>query len=293
MTNAQSASVKPKSAMEEIREQQRQSWNKFAPGWKKWDAFAMEFLRPAGEALLKEAGLKPGMRVLDAACGTGEPGLKAAKNVGATGHGIGTDLSEEMIRVAQEKARCLGTANYEATAADAGALPFESGSFDAVLCRMGVMFFPDPQKAAGEFFRVLKSGGRLALCAWAEPQKNPWATTIADIVNRELAVPPPPPDMPGLFRQAKPGTLKSILKAAGFKQAREVEVAGERDYDGPLQYWELMTEVAAPIAGALGKTDEASRKKIQDQVLKAAEKFTRGGKIVFPWSAWVAGAIKP
>lgn len=282
----------PKPTVEEIREQQRRSWNQFAPGWKKWDAFTMDFLRPVGEAILREARLKPGMQVLDAACGTGEPGLTAAGIVGSTGRVTGTDLSEEMIRVAREKAVKLRLAHYEAMAADAGSLPFDSGRFDAVLCRMGIMFFPDPAKAVEEFFRVLKPGGRLALCAWAESRKNPWTTTIAEVVNAELRLPAPDPDAPGLFRQAEPGALTAILEAAGFKRVRELEVMGERDYESPLQYWRIFTEVAAPIAGPLGKADEASRRRVRDKVLDAAGQFLRGGRPVFPWSAWIVGGVK-
>ncbi|MEK9146309.1 MAG: methyltransferase domain-containing protein, partial [Elusimicrobiota bacterium] len=278
--------------LDEIREQQRASWNKFAPGWKKWDEFTMAFLRPVGEEMLREAALRPGAKVLDAACGTGEPGLSAARIVGEGGRVTGTDLSEEMIHVAREKARKLGLRNYEAATADAGALPFEDGSFDSVLCRMGIMFVPDPARTAREFFRVLKPGGRLALCVWAEPSKNPWATTIADIVNSTLGVPPPPPGSPGLFRQAQPGTLKALLGSAGFSRTREFEARGTRDYESPLQYWTLFTEVAAPIAGPLAKADEAQRKGIQEKVLQAAATFLKDGRPTFPWSAWVASGAK-
>ncbi len=282
----------PLPAIEEIREQQRLSWNKFAPGWKKWDEFTMEFLRPVGEAILQEAGLKAGARVLDCACGTGEPGLTAAKIAGRNGRVVGTDLSEEMVKLAREKARKAGLDRYEARTADAGALPFEAGIFDAVLCRMGIMFFPDPPGALKEFFRVLASGGRLSLCAWAEPGKNPWATTVAGIVNAELELPAPPPDAPGLFRQSRPGTLKRLLEAAGFLDVSEAEVRGTRGYESSLQYWRMFSEVAAPIAGPLAKADEPTRRRIQAKVLDAAEAFVRDGRPVFPWSAWVASGTK-
>lgn len=289
--NAKTRTTTPPTR-EEIREQQRRSWNDFAPGWKKWDDFTMKFLKPAGDALLKEARLQPGMHILDAACGTGEPGLTAARAVAPLGSVIGTDLSEHMIETAVAKARSMRVPNYQAQAAEAEALPFEDGRFDAVLCRMGVMFFPDPAKAAREFHRVLKPGGTLALCAWAEKEKNPWATTIADVVNAELSVPPPPPDAPGLFRQAKPGTLKRLLESAGFSRVREYEVTGETEYESAEKYWEMFTEIAAPIVGPLSKTDEATRGKIRAKVVRAAAKFARGGKPAFPWSAWVAHGVK-
>lgn len=277
---------------EDVREQQRRSWNDFAPGWRKWDEFTMEFLRPAGDAILKEARLRPGMHVLDAACGTGEPGLTAARAVAPTGTVTGTDLSEQMIETAAAKAGSMRVPNYRAQAAEAEALPFEDGRFDAVLCRMGVMFFPNPAQAAREFHRVLKPGGAVALCAWAEREKNPWATTIADIVNGELSVPPPPPDAPGLFRQAQPGTLKRLLESAGFSQAQEYEITSETEYESAEKYWEMFNEIAAPIVGPLSRADEATRSKIRDKVIRAAGKFARGGKLAFPWSAWVAHGVR-
>jgi hypothetical protein len=82
------------------------------------------------------------------------------------------------------------------------------------------------------------------------------------------------------------------LEAAGFRQVNEIEVRGERDYDSPQAYWEMFTEVAAPIAGALSKADEPARERVKTKVLKAAEALARGGRPVFTWSAWVASGVK-
>src|SRR3954470_14198468 len=154
--------------IEKIRDEQRARWNKFAPGWKKWDAQMMRFFQPVGDALL--AGIKPGMTVLDVATGTGEPGLSAARLVGK-GRVFATDLSEEMVRIANDNAALKGLSNYEATAADASAMHFRDASFDAVICRFGLMLFPEPAPGAREMARVAKPGASIALSVWGPAEK--------------------------------------------------------------------------------------------------------------------------
>ncbi|MBK5273281.1 MAG: class I SAM-dependent methyltransferase, partial [Bacteroidia bacterium] len=128
--------------LEEIREQQKQSWNKFSPGWKKWDSLTMGFLQPLGTAII--AAIKPSgnKMVLDIAAGTGEPGLTIASMLDG-GKVIITDLAEEMLAIAKENAERRNIRNIETIACDASELPFADNSFDAVSCRLGFMFFPD------------------------------------------------------------------------------------------------------------------------------------------------------
>src|SRR5260221_7238542 len=92
----------------EIREQQKQSWNKFSPGWKKWDSITMDFLRPAGEAIISSIRPSGNDRVLDIAGGTGEPGLTIATMLNG-GKVVITDLAEDMLTIAKENAdrRCI------------------------------------------------------------------------------------------------------------------------------------------------------------------------------------------
>src|SRR5712692_8986924 len=123
-------------------EKQREDWKLIALGWKKWDHYLMEWLKPVGEKILDLANLEDGDIVLDVATGSGEPGLSAARRVGK-GKVIGLDISQEMINIAREKAKSLGIKNYEARTYSSSELPFDSNSFDAVVSRFGVMFFPD------------------------------------------------------------------------------------------------------------------------------------------------------
>ena len=271
--------------LEQIREQQRATWNKFSGGWKRWDEFVMDFLRPVGEELIKAVNLHENSTVLDVATGTGEPGLTAA-SIAKKGKVIGTDLAEEMIAVADENAQLRKLSNFSTKICDAGAIPFSNDYFDAVLVRMGFMFFPDMQQCAKEMARVLKKGGKVSASVWAAPQNNPWATTIIGTVNKMAGVEPPTPDAPGLFRCAKSGMMKELFENAGFENVSEKEISGTRDFDNPQQYWDFMTSIAAPVVSVLSKADESFQKKIKETVLDiTAKNFSPGGRVSFPWTA--------
>lgn len=275
----------------DIREQQRQLWNKFSPGWEKWDNFVIGWLRPIGDKLLEEASLMEGHLVLDVATGTGEPGLTAAQNIG-NGKVIGTDLAEEMINIANKKADIKGVSNYTAHVADSSGLNFKNESFDSVICRFGIMYFPEPQDGVKEMARVLKKGGKISLSAWTGPQKNQWATAASAVINKMLNLPPPPANAPGVFRCSQAGTLTSFLKEAGLQNIEEKEITGEIYFDSPEHYWEFVNDVVAPVATALSKVDQETKERIKQEICQAVKSNEINGKILFTWSTWVASGTK-
>lgn len=251
--------------LEAIREQQKASWNRFAAGWKKWDPVTMEFLQPMKEAIIRYLQPNDGQKILDIAAGTGEPALSiAASNKGGTV--TITDISEEMMEIAREKAIAKKLTNIETVICDASDLPFENGSFDAVSCRFGFMFFPDMQLAANEIYRVLKPGGRFATTVWNFPEKNFWVTAIMGTIMRLMEIPPPPPEVPGMFRCCKPGRMKDILEKAGFSDIEEREILSTLKTKSVDQYWEIMTEIGASVVAALSQADDGMRSKIKEEV---------------------------
>ena len=159
--------------LEEISEHQKESWNKFSPGWKKWDDLIMAFLKPTGDEIIKRLKLKEDDVVLDIAGGTGEPGLTIASHL-TKGKIMITDLAEGMLNTARENAAKRGIENVAFKACDVSKLPFEDNHFDAISCRFGFMFFPDMLLATKEMKRVLKPGGRIAIAVWHVPEKNFW-----------------------------------------------------------------------------------------------------------------------
>lgn len=236
--------------LEQIREQQKQSWNKFSPGWKKWDEFNMAFLKPMGEAIINQLTIQSSDHVLDVAAGTGEPGITIA-GLATTGKVVGIDLAEGMLVTAMENAQAKGLTNYETLVADVCELPFPDQTFEAISCRMGFMFFPDMQLAAKEMYRVLKPGRRMAVAVWGNPAHNDWVNTIMSVIRKHIFLPAPVPGAPGMFRCAEPNLMSAILQQAGFENISEQTILGQLDYQNFDLYWEIMLDVGAPIVAAM------------------------------------------
>lgn len=277
--------------LEEIREQQKKSWNTFSQGWKKWDDLTMDFLHPMGDAIIKS--IKPSGKdnVLDIASGTGEPGLTIASILNG-GKVVLTDLSEDMLSIATENAANRNINNIEVTACDVCNLPFDTAVFNALTCRFGFMFFPDMQLAANEMARVLKPGGRIATAVWNIPEKNFWVTAMMGTINKNMDLPKPPPGAPGMFRCCQPGLMRSIFEQAGFKNIQEKEVQTTLNSGTVDTYWNMMTEVGAPIVAALSKADDDLRKKIKSEVFELVGRQYPDGKVAIAGSAIVISAEK-
>ncbi len=277
--------------VDEIRSRQRESWNKFSKGWKKWDDLTMNFLQPAGNEMLNSIPWQETYKILDVACGTGEPGITAA-TMAKKGSVTGTDLAEDMLSIAKENAVMKGIENYQTQICSADDLPFKDNSFDLILCRMGFMFFPDVLKSAMEMYRVLNPGGYVTTSVWSIPQKNPWATTIMNIIIKYVETPPPDPSAPGLFRCAEPGYIKNYFEKAGFKNISEKIVDFGFKADSINVYWNWNTEVAAPVVAGLSKADEATKEKIKKEVFEEATKYKKNGSVNLPASASIITAQK-
>jgi enediyne biosynthesis protein CalE5 len=241
----------PIPTADEITKQQKAQWSAAAAGWER---SADWFDRNSGDLagwLCDAAGLKAGDMVLDLACGAGQPSATAAGRVRPNGRVTATDLSPEMVAVTARKAQRLGLDNLEALEMDMQALTFPDASFDAATCRFGLMFCPDPVKAASEIRRVLKPGARFATAVWDVPARNPFFTAISSVLGEFVPMPPPDPTAPGVFRLAPPGELERVLKAGGFSnvavEARPILMT----YASLDEYWRIQTDLAAPLRSAL------------------------------------------
>ena len=280
-----------KQELEQISRQQKESWNKFSSGWKKWDNLFMDFLKPMGIEISNQLDPKETETILDVAAGTGEPGLTIASKLNG-GKVVITDLAEHMLEIARENAEQRGIRNIEIQACDVCELPFEDNTFDAISCRFGFMFFPDMSLAAKEMTRVLKPGGRISTSVWNVPEKNFWITAILGTIQRNMELPPPPPGSPGMFRCVNDGLMSDIFRNAGLNNISVKEVTGKMNCGTTDVYWNSMTEVAAPVVAALSKADEEMCEKIKKEVYDLVNQKYPDGKVMIDSSSLVIYAEK-
>src|SRR5689334_5010066 len=173
----------------------------------------MAQMEPVSTAMIERLGIGAEQQHLDIASGTGEPGLTVAR-IAPGGHVVLTDLSAEMLDVAERRARAQGVANFETAVCSADDLPFADASFDSVSVRFGYMFFPDLAAATAEFARVLRPGGRLCASVWVRPEENPWTSIAMEAIATEAALARPDPDKPNMFRCAAPGYVSTLYERA-------------------------------------------------------------------------------
>ncbi|UOK42340.1 MULTISPECIES: class I SAM-dependent methyltransferase [Flavobacterium] len=278
--------------LEQIREQQKASWNKFSPGWKKWDDLTMDFLKPMGDEIIRLLNVKNNDIVLDIATGTGEPGLTIASKLNG-GKVILTDLAEDMLEIARENASLRGIKNIETVVCDVCELPFPDNTFDAISCRFGFMFFPDMELAAKEMVRVLKPGGKIATSVWNIPEKNFWITAMMGTIHKNMELRPPPPGLPGMFRCAKEGMMTDLLSQSGLKNVSQNEVLGKLNSKTADNYWNMITEIAAPVVAALASADDAMKAKIKQEVYDLVNQKYPDGNVVIDASSIVIYGEKP
>jgi ubiquinone/menaquinone biosynthesis C-methylase UbiE len=278
--------------MNEQIEQQRQTWNKYSVGWKKWDGFMRKQMEPVTEAMIKRLELKGTEHLLDIASGAGEPGLTAAASL-SNGKVTAIDLSEKMVAIANEHAKERNVDNFKSQVSEVSNMPFENNFFDGVMCRFGVMFFPDMRESLHEIMRVLKPGGMLIVAVWADPAHNPFISIMGMTVMEKLGLPKPPDNAPGIFRFAKPGLLSGIFNDADFTEVNEWNIEGEIIFDSVEQFWEMSSEVAGPIMEALQNAPAKTQEDVKKAVLDKAKNFIQGdGKMHSNWKTIVVSGEK-
>jgi ubiquinone/menaquinone biosynthesis C-methylase UbiE len=269
-------------------------WRDSAFYWQKHLDMIRVMFAPLTQALIDDAGISEGDSVLDVAGGSGEPSLTIADKVGPTGSVTYTDAVAEMVVAAESEAQRRGLKNIVFRHCPADSLPFESESFDAVVCRLGAMFFPDPLAALPEMLRLTKHEGAISLAVWAKSELNPFSYAITNVVERYSEVPPADPKAPGAFRFAESGALAEILKEAGANDVRErvlkFNIAASVS---PEQFWQMRSETSGTLREKLAMLPPSQADLLAQEALKAIREYSSNNQVSFPAQMIVVTARKP
>lgn len=196
-------------------------WQEAAEAWHRWGPVLENWLGEATEIMLDLAGVRTGQRVLDVAAGAGGQSLVAARRVGPNGSVLATDISDNILRYAEADASRAGLTNIATRAMDGENLEVEEGFFDAVISRVGLIYFPDQQAALTSARRALKPNGKIGAIVYSTPDRNGFFSVPVSIIRRRAHLPPPAPGQPGPFSLGSAGALQAAYERAGF---RDVEI---------------------------------------------------------------------
>lgn len=264
------------------------AWRDSAPYWAQYASTIRAMFAPITTALLADAEITPGQRVLDIAGGSGEPSLTVAGAIAPTGSVCYTDAIHEMAMATRRSAdeRKLKSIDFSQCVGEQ--LPFQSGSFDAVVSRLGVMLFNDPAAAIREMLRVAKPNGRVAMAVWSSSRANPFFHVVTDVVSRYVDLTPEDPDAPGAFRFAEPRKLVSLLKEVGGKDVNERLLRFSLEAPiNPKLFWELRSQMSETLRTKLATLSTDSLLHLATEVEEAGEPYFEAGRMKFPAEVWI------
>jgi len=237
----------------------RSHWDAAAAGWDAHSPAIRAWLRTATDTMVAMAGVTERARVLDVAAGAGDQTLDLAARVGPAGAVVAVDLSPAIVALAQDRARRAGCGQVRCQVADGEALPFEAASFDAAVCRLGLMFFPDPLQGLREMHRTLRPGGGLGTVVFSRPERNPCATILMATALRHAGLPAREPEEPGgLFSLGQPGRIDALCRAAGFRDIATTAIDAWFCTPSVEDYLDFVRSSASPVLHILARLDRAA-----------------------------------
>jgi SAM-dependent methyltransferase len=268
-------------------------WTGSAPYWEKHREVIRQMFSPVTQALVHEAQISRGHHVLDIATGPGEPALSVAAVVGNDGKVVGIDPIPEMIAAARRAADRLALKNVSFEVAFADHLPFPANTFDAVISRFGVMFFPAPIDALRQLLRVLKPHRKLALAAWHFAERNPFHTSLSRVIDLYVEPTPLEPDALDAFRFANPGKLLDLLRAAGAENPTERIL--QFTIDAPISledFWTLRLEMSDKLRAKIGALSKDLLVEVKHRTLESLREFSTGSGMSFPAEVLIVSGTK-
>jgi SAM-dependent methyltransferase len=282
------------AAADEYRARSAQNWEEAAGSWEAKREYTRRTFQPLTEWLREHAALRPGDRVLELAAGPGDTALELAPSVVPGGHYLATDRAAAMV-AAQKRAVAAAALSdvIECRELDAEQNDLPGESFDAVVCRFGLMLIPDQAAVLSETRRVLRPAGRCAFAVWGDEAENPWASRLWALLDELVDLPATPPGAPGMFALADSGRLSSLIAGAGLNQTDLDAVDLEFGYASFDEYWDTQSALAGGLARMLPTMSQPDRDHLIDRVRDVVADFRQSdGSYRIPGRATCVAATR-
>ena len=281
--------VEQSDEREAIRTQLAGRWARVAGGWAQHADFADARGAQSADRMLELAHVGAGDRVLELACGPGGLGFAAAERVGPGGEVVLTDVAEEMTDIAAARGAELGLGNVAFRCLDLERTEEPDASYDVVLCREGLMFALEPDRAVAEIRRVLRPGRRAAVAVWAARERNPWLGVMMDVVSARTGAPVPPPGIPGPFALGDAGALRRLFDDAGLADVRVAELSVPLRTASFDEWWGRTTALAGPLSAILAAMPEEAVQALRERARVAVRPYeTATGGLDLPGETLIA-----
>lgn len=287
MSRAQTS--QPVFNAEKYKQTTLQQWNQAAEAWDRWGTLLSRWLGPATETMLKMAGVTQGSRVLDVAAGAGEQTLAAARRAGPTGHVLATDISPVILEYAKHSARLAGLDNVATHTIDGERLDeLDADPFDAVISRVGLIYFPDRQKALRGMNTKLRDGGKVAAMVYSTAECNGFFSVPVSIIRRRAQLPPPLPGQPGPFSLGKPEILEKSFSDAGFKDIQIEKVDAPVRLANASQCLQFEQESFGALHQMLAGLSDAEKDEAWEEIEQELRQFENGQQFEGPCEMLIA-----
>jgi ubiquinone/menaquinone biosynthesis C-methylase UbiE len=263
-------------------------WQAAAAAWYRWSPTLNKWLGEATEKMLEMAGITSGHHVLDIAAGAGEQSITTAKKVGVTGHVLATDISSNILDYAKQMAQQAGVNNIETKVMDGENLTLEDETFDAVISRVGLIYFPDQQKALKEMLRVLKPGGKVAAIVYSTPEKNKFFSVPVSIIRNRAKLPPPLPGQPGPFSLGAEGIIEKVFSQAGFKNVKSELVDSPLLFQSANECVQFEKESFGALHQMMSSLSDSEKESVWDEIERELQKFETENGFIGPCEMLVA-----
>lgn len=270
----------------------KQQWEDAAEAWHRWGPTLETWLGESTERMLDAAGITEGSRVLDVAAGAGGQSLTAAARVGATGRVLATDISPTILTYAAKAAADAGYSNLDTQTVDGEELDVDEGSFDAVISRVGLIYFPDQQRALAAMRRALRPGGRLSAIVYSTPDRNEFFSIPVGIIRRRAELPPPLPGQPGPFSLGAPGVIEAAFTEAGFSDVSVTTVAAPVRMARAADCVQFERDSFGALHQMLSGLSEAEREQAWTEIERELERFETSDGFEGPCELLVASGTK-